>query len=235
MKKNNLARSPMESYLFPAHYDLVTPDGHLTSTDRQAPDQMQVKLFIQNISPAFVGFSIDKEYVSFNLKSALGQLGLHGITLDFELDRPNLCAEVSILLKAYGKIARTMLDHLFEGSYIGKLFAADPKRIVRNPDYLMRMFGRADRQGRPLLSLGGPKGKDELLLEKIDGRTIAFLQLQEGILSYDQTAIYGLLPTIGKALTHPTFRLRTLVQLDQSWLLMAQRKVIKDEILLVRT
>ncbi len=225
----------MESYLFPAHYDLVTPDGHLTSTDRQAPDQMQVKLFIQNISPAFVGFSIDKEYVSFNLKSALGQLGLHGITLDFELDRPNLCAEVSILLKAYGKIARTMLDHLFEGSYIGKLFAADPKRIVRNPDYLMRMFGRADRQGRPLLSLGGPKGKDELLLEKIDGRTIAFLQLQEGILSYDQTAIYGLLPTIGKALTHPTFRLRTLVQLDQSWLLMAQRKVIKDEILLVRT
>lgn len=225
----------MESYLFPAHYDLVTPDGVLTSVDRKAPDQMELKLFIQNISPAFVGFNIEKEYVSFNLKSALAQLGLHGVTLDFELDRPNLCAEVSILLKAYGKIATAMLDHLSEGSHIGKLFAADPKRIVRNPDYLMRMFGRADRQGRPLLSLSGPKGKDELLLEKIDGRTIAFLQLQEGILSYDETAIYGLLPTIGKALTNPAFRLRTLVQLDQNWLPLAQRKVLKDEILLVRT
>ena len=45
-----------------------------------------------------------------------------------------------------------------------------------------------------------------------------FLQLQEGILSYDSDAILGLLPTIGKALTHTSFHLRTLIQLDQTWL-----------------
>jgi hypothetical protein len=50
----------MESYLFPAHYDLVTPDGVLTSIDRTAPDQMEVELFIQNISPAFAGFDIER-------------------------------------------------------------------------------------------------------------------------------------------------------------------------------
>jgi predicted Rossmann-fold nucleotide-binding protein len=225
----------MDSYLFPAHYDLVTPDGILTVVDRTAPDQMKVELFIQNISPAFIGFEIEKQYVSFNLKSTLAQLGLNGTAFDCTLDKTNLTAQVGIHLQAYGKLARALLDHLKEGAHIGKLFAADPRRKVRNPDYLLRMFGRTDRQGRPLLSLGGPKGRDELLLEKVDGRTVAFLELQEGILSYDDQAIFGLLPTIGKALTHPSFRLRTLIQLDQMWLPLTERKVTQGEILLVRT
>ncbi len=225
----------MESYLFPAHNDLVTPDGMITSIDRKAPDQMETTLFIQNISPAFVGFKIEKEHISFNLKSTLAQLGLNGILLNCELNETNLTAKVSVRLQAYGMIATTLLDYLKEGSYIGKLFAADPKRIVRNPDYLLRMFGRTDRKGRPLLSLGGPKGRDELLLEKIDGRTIAFLELKKGVLSYDEKAMYGLLPTIGKALTDTSFRLRTLIQLNQVWTPDRDRKVVKDEILLVRT
>jgi predicted Rossmann-fold nucleotide-binding protein len=225
----------MESYLFPAHYDLVTPDGVITSLTRTAPDQLEVVLSIQNISPAFVGFHIEKEHISFNLKSTLAQLGLNGIPQEYALDEKALTAKVHIHLQAYGKIGIALLDHLTEGALIGKLFAADPRRKVRNPDYLLRMFGRTDRKGRPLLSLGGPKGRDELLLEKIDGRTIAFLQLQEGVLTYDYDDICGLLPTIGKALTHHYFRLRTLIQLDQNWLPLAQRKVTKGEILLVRT
>ncbi len=225
----------MESYLFSTHYDLVTPDGYLTSVHQSAPDQMKVTLFIQNISPAFAGFGLEKEHISFNLKSTLAQLGLNATVLDYELDKTNLSVEVDIHLKAFGKIATALLDYLKEGSYIGKLFAADPSRRVRDPDYLLRMFGRVDRQGRPLLSLGGPKGKDELLLEKVDGRTVAFLQLQEGVLSYDDQAIFGLLPTVGKALMNPAFRLRTLIQLDQTWLPLASRKVTKEEILLVRT
>lgn len=225
----------MESYLFPTHYDLVTPDGFITEANQIAPDQMEIQLFIQNISPAFVGFEIEKEHVSFNLKSTLAQLGLNGTTFDCTLDKVNLSARAHVLLKAYGKIAIELLKYLSEGSLVGKLFAADPRRKVRDPDYLLRMFGRVDRQGRPLLSLGGPKGRDELLLEKIDGRTVAFLQLQEGVLTYDDKAIYGLLPTIGKALISPAFRLRTLIQLDQIWRPLVQRKVVKDEILLVRT
>jgi predicted Rossmann-fold nucleotide-binding protein len=225
----------MESYLFPSHYDLVTPDGVITEVRQVAPNEMQVKLFIQNISPAFVGFEIEKEHTSFNLKSALAQMGLNGITLDCSLDKVNLSAEVHILLKAYGKIAIALFKELGEGSFIGKLFAADPRRKVRDPDYLLRMFGRVDRQGKPLLSLGGPKGRDELLLEKKGGRTIAFLQLQDGALAYDEKAIYGALPTIGKALKNPAFRLRTLIQLNQMWVPLAKRKVVQDEILLVRT
>ncbi|MBI2809792.1 MAG: hypothetical protein HYX67_03020 [Candidatus Melainabacteria bacterium] len=225
----------MESYLFPAHFDLVTPDGMITACKRIAPDKMEAEVFIQNISPAFVGFEIEKEHISFNLKSTLAQLGLNGIPQDYEIDDKNLSARVKLLLQSYGKVAGSLLDYLKEGAHVGKLFAADPRRKVRNPDYLMRMFGRADRYGRPLLSLGGPKGRDELLLEKIDGRTIAFLQLQDGVLNYDEEAILGLLPTIGKALVNPDFKLRTLIQLDQNWLPLAKRKVKKGEILLVRT
>lgn len=99
----------------------------------------------------------------------------------------------------------------------------------------MRMFGRTDRQGSPLLSLGGPKGRDGLLLEKIEGRTVAFLRLQEGILSYDEQAILGLLPTVEKALLYPHFRLRTLIQLNQVWKPGAKRATSERDILLVRT
>jgi predicted Rossmann-fold nucleotide-binding protein len=225
----------MESYLFPAHYDLVTPDGILTSLERVCLDQMKVELLIQNISAAFAGFNIEGHHITFNLKSTLAQLGLNGTMQNCQLDRTNLAAHLQIHLQAYGKIAIALLDYLTKGAHIGKLFAADPRRKVRNPDYLLRMFGRTDRQGRPLLSLGGPKGRDELLLEKVDGRTIAFLQLQEGILSYDKQAIFGLLPTIGKALAHPSYRLRTLIQLNQIWIPLAKRKVVKEEMLLVRT
>jgi predicted Rossmann-fold nucleotide-binding protein len=225
----------MESYLFSTHFDLVTPDGTLRAIVRKSPHQMDAELHIQNISPAFVGFKIDKEHISFNLKSTLAQLGLDGTALEIELDPVHFSATAKLSLFAYGKIAQALLDHIVEGSYVGKLFAADPRRRVRNPDYLLRMFGRSDRKGRPLLSLGGPKGRDELLLEKIDNRTIASLQLQKGTLSYDQEAILGLLPTIGKALTSVNFRLRTLIQLDQIWLPSSRRQVKKNEILLVRT
>ena len=224
----------MESYLFPTHFDLVTPDGIVTSL-KKSSQGLDAVLLIQNISPAFMGFQIEKQFISFNLKSTLAQLGINATSQEFELDEQNLSAKVHVHIQAYGKIATAFLGHITEGTYIGKLFAADPRRRVRNPDYLLRMFGRTDRQGRPLLSLGGPKGRDELLLEKIDGRTIAFLHLQEGVLSYDEEAIMGLLPTIGKALTHPHFRLRTLIQLNQNWLPLAQHRVTQGEILLVRT
>lgn len=225
----------MESYLLAHHYDLVTPDGMITKMHRASPELLNIEIQIENISPAFVGFQINPIHITFNLKSTLAQLGLNAILLEIELDEKNALANAKIQLRAYGKIALTLFDCIMQGSYIGKLFAADPRRKVRDPDYLMRMFARSDRQGRPLLSLGGPKGRDELLLKKIDGRTVAFLQLQNGILSYDEKAILGLLPTLSKALTNPSFRLRTLIQLDQNWIPNAKRQVEQNQILLVRT
>ena len=73
-----------------------------------------------------------------------------------------------------------MLDLLQVGAYIGKLFAADDRRRVRNPEYLSRMFGRSDYYNRRLLSLGGMQGSKELILEKVDGRTIAYLAVFDG-------------------------------------------------------
>ncbi|MBS0606311.1 MAG: hypothetical protein JSR57_05115 [Verrucomicrobia bacterium] len=225
----------MESYLYPDHYDLVTPDGSITSIKKSDDGSATAEIIIRRISPAFVGFHLTPEHLSFNLKSTLAQLGLNGIIQELSLDVKELTAHVNVHLTAYGKIAKALLEFIGEGDYIGKLFAADPSRRVRNPDYLLRMFGRTDRWGRPLLSLGGPEGRDEMLLEKIDGRTVAFLNLQEGTLNYDEEATIGLLPTISKALSNPSFRLRTLIQLNQTWLPFSKRTVHENEILLVRT
>ena len=225
----------MESYLLAHHYDLVTPDGLVTKMDRPSSELLNVEVQIQNISPAFVGFHIDSAHITFNLKSTLAQLGLNAVLQEIDLQEKNAFAIAKVQLRAYGKIALSLFDFIQNGSYIGKLFAADPRRRVRNPNYLMRMFGRSDRKGRPLLSLGGPKGKDELLLEKIDGRTVAFLPLQNGILTYDEKAILGLLPTLSKALVHPSFRLRTLIQLDQMCMASVKRQAQENQILLVRT
>jgi predicted Rossmann-fold nucleotide-binding protein len=225
----------MKNYLFPAHHDLVSPDGFVTCINPLDKSTSEVELQIQGISPAFIGFHLEKEHLSFNLKSTLAQLGLHAILKELELNEVEHTARVRIALKAYGRIAQALLSHIKCKAYIGKLFAADPRRRVRNADYLMRMFGRTDRQGSPLLSLGGPKGRDDLLLDKIDGRTVALLRLQEGVLSYDEKAVLGLLPTVEKALLHPHFRLRTLIQLDQIWKSGEKRVIHEQDILLVRT
>lgn len=225
----------MESYLLASHYDLITPDGLIIKMDRLSSKLLNVEIQIQNISPAFVGFQIDSTHITFNLKSTLAQLGLNAVLQEIDLQKKNTFALAKVQLQAYGKIALALFDFIQQGSYIGKLFAADPRRKVRDPDYLMRMFERCDRKGKPLLSLGSPKGRDDLLLEKIAGRTVAFLLLQKGILCYDEKTILGLLPTLSKALLHPSFRLRTLIQLDQTWIANAKRQVQENQMLLVRT
>ncbi|MEN9343258.1 MAG: hypothetical protein RLZZ453_45 [Chlamydiota bacterium] len=225
----------MHTYLFPAHYDLVTPDGAISDIQPLSSTQIRATVLIQNISPAFVGFSIDPSHISFNLKSTLAQLGLDAALEHLELNSGKRSACLTVLLTAYGEIGTALLQGLSLHTFIGKLFAADPKRKVRDPDYLLRMFGRTDRSGSPLLSLGGPKGKDELLLEKKEGKTVAFLQLQKGILSYDKAATLGLLPTLQKALTKPQFRVRSLIQLNQYADIKQKRVVSLDDMLLVHT
>jgi len=225
----------MESYLYPDHYDLASPDGCITSLRRISSTEAEATVTIKQISPAFVGFQIDPEHVFFNIKSTLAQLGVNGISTDYFLDKDKRSAEVKVMINSIGNIAQLMLDQLTVGAYIGKLFAADPRRIVRNPDYLLRMFGRADQFGSPLLSLGGPHEQDVLLLEKVEGRTVACLALQDGVLNYDEKAIAGFLPTMAKALLQPSFRLRTLIQLNQNWQEGGKKILQKNEILLVRT
>lgn len=224
----------MESYLISDIYDLVTPDGFITHIKNLSHHKAEATVSIKNISPVFIGFQIPQELVFFNIKSTLAQLGMDGIGLHYQLDPKERTADVKVELTAYGPIAKQMLALLEKGAYIGKLFAADDRRRVKNPDYLLRMFGRCDRFGRPLLSLGSPQGTDKLLLEKRNDKTVAFLNLKSGVLTYDPT-VSGFLPTIAKALSDPKFRLRSLVQLNQKWNPDVPRTAHPDDILLVKT
>jgi len=223
----------MDSYFDIGQYDLVSPDGSIINFTRIDELNAEVTVFIENISPRFVGFSIDSERIFFNIKSTIAQIGLNGIGIEYELDSKNLCAQVRVRLQCLGLVAKELLDHLQVGAYIGRLFAADERRRVRSPDYLSRMFGRSDRWGKPLLSLGGLHGSNDLILDIVDGRTIAYLTLQNGRVQYEKS-IYGFLPTLAKSL-HTKLRTRDFLRLHQKWVPNAPRNVSEDEILLVRT
>lgn len=223
----------MESYLYFQHYDLVTPDGVITNLTRIDERTAEAIVFIENISPAFVGFKIDPSLTFFNIKSTLAQLGLDGTGLNYELNQKSNCAQIKVQFKAYGDIAAKMLDHLLIGAKVGKLFAADDRRRVRNPDYLSRVFGRSDRWGKPLLLLGGLQGSTDLILDKVEGRTVAYLTLQNGRITYDNS-IYGFLPTIAKALT-TKLDTRNMLSLHQVWNTHLPRNAEENEILLLRT
>jgi predicted Rossmann-fold nucleotide-binding protein len=223
----------MENYLEAKHFDLVTPDGSITNLTRISEKEAEAIVFIENISPIFVGYQIEKKNVLFNIKSTLAQLGIEGIGEEIELNPKMNCAQVKVRLRGIGQIGIKMLSLLEPGAYIGKLFAADERRRVRDPIYLSRMFGRSDRLGRPLLSLGGLDGSNDLILDKVDGRTVAYLTLQYGRLEYD-ASIYGFLPTLAKALIAnlPT---RVMLRLHQEWKAHVPHNVSEEEILLVRT
>ncbi len=224
----------MESYLTSHHYDLVTPDGFITDIQSISDTKRVATVKIKHISPAFVGYEIEPELVYFNVKSTLAQLGLNGVGCEYQWDQKTSSALVKVELIALGELAKAMLALLEPGAYIGKLFAGDERRRVRDPDYLMRMFGRSDRKGRPLLSLGGLEGSGSLILEKISGRTVAFLSLLDGVIKY-APSIYGLLPTLAKALTKNMSQTRQLLHLDHQIEPDAPRIIRDKDVLLVRT
>lgn len=219
---------------FANHFDLVTPDGVVTDLKKIDNKNLELIVSIEEISSAFVGFQIDKSLVFFNLKSALAQLGLHSIDLECELSPRLKSATVKLRLHAINELGEVLLDLIPVGAYVGKLFAADDRRRVRDPFYLSRMFGRTDMRGKPLLSLGELQGKDELILKKIENRTIAYLTFLKGRVRYDQT-IQGFLPTIAKSLTHPDFQIRKFLQLHQTLHEDQPLLVNKGELLLTNT
>ena len=223
----------LEHVLDPRYSDLTSPDGSIVSLESLSPTEARAIVRMHSISSDFVGYSIEPEAMFFNIKSTLAQLGLDGISEQIDLQPGRGSAEVVVRLIAKGPIAQSLLAQLRPGAFIGRLFAADARRRVRDPSYLSRMFGRSDRFGRPLLSLGGLHGGSDLILEKIDGRTIAYLTLLHGRVTYDD-AIYGLLPTLVQALSMGQ-QTRHLVGLHQRWQIGAIRNLQPGEILLVRT
>jgi len=224
----------MESYLSMGHFDLISPDGMIQKITSRNEQKLEVIVTIDKISPAFVGFRIDPEFIQFNVKSSIAQLGVNGIGKEISLYHEKNSAEIQVELIGIGPIGKALLPLLKVGCRIGKLFAADPSRRVRNPDYLLRMFGRRDRDDRPLLSFGGLEKTDKFILEKQGDRTIAHLKLKHGVIRYDE-AIMGFLPTLAEALKSSLIQPRNLLKLHQIWDKGAKKTVSKNEILLVRT
>lgn len=224
----------LQSYLTSQNYDLVTPDGSIVQIGATFDKKRLATVKIEGISPAFIGYQIEEQHLSFNLKSTLAQLGVNGICKELHLEPKHGAAHVKVELHGIGSLGCAMLEQLQVGAYIGKLFAADERRRVRDPDYLMRMFGRSDRKGRPLLSLGGLEGSGALILEKVEGRTVAFIALRDGVLTYEMD-VYGFLPTLAAALKKNIANTRQLLHLHQHWEKEVPRIVHPEEILLVRT
>ncbi|HSX03248.1 MAG TPA: hypothetical protein VLG76_00805 [Rhabdochlamydiaceae bacterium] len=222
------------SYLYPDHYDLTTPDGFISKLTHLSETTAEASVTIQNISPVFVGYRIDPSDVFFNIKSTLAQLGINGVGQEYYFDAKINRADIRVFLSCIGELGRLMLGLLCEGDFIGKLFAADPRRRVRDPEYLFRMFGRTDRKGLPLLSLGGLEGNKDLILEKVDGHTVAYLTLQDGVMEYDHS-IKGFLPTLAMTLKFPELKTRQMLRLHQIWNPEKEKKVTENQLLLVKT
>ena len=72
-----------------------------------------------------------------------------------------------------------------------------------------------------------------MILDKVDGRCVAYLTLQNGKIAYD-ASIHGFLPTLAKALVADT-KMRDILRLHQEWKPLVPRNVSEEEILLVRT
>jgi predicted Rossmann-fold nucleotide-binding protein len=224
----------MESYLAFGHYDLVTPDGVIAEILEKSEDRLVALISIQQISPSFVGFRIDPANVEFNVKSTLAQLGINGEGQEYLIDEKEKTAVVRVLFTPIGPLGKQLLSHLEVGCFVGKLFAADPSRRVRDPDYLLRMFGRYDRDDLPLLSLGGKHGSEGLHLEKIGEKTVAFLTLKNGIVRYDEE-MKSFIPTLATALKFPKYKTRELLPLHQVWHEGERKTLHEDDILLVKT
>ncbi len=221
------------SYLYHGHFDLVTPDGRIEKILQLTEKKLDISVFIENISPAFEGFSLPIDLIHFNLKSVLAQVGLNSRVSEIVLDKKNLTAHVRLSLVAISPLSARLLPYLEEGAFVGKLFAGDDRRLVKKSEYLMRLFGRSDREGRPLLSLGGMQGTKKLTIEHIDGRVVAFLALKEGVVEYDNT-VTGFLPTLGKALKK-RLPVRQLLRLHQKWVAEEPRVVKPHDMLLCAT
>lgn len=210
-----------------APFDLITPDGKITRLQREE-NSLIADVVIEAIAPDFLGYQVPADKLCFNLKSVLAQLGVESTCWDISLEEGRAKLKVELLAK--GPLAKEMLSFLSVGAAIGKLFAKDQRRIVRDPFYLERMFERKDSKGRPLLSFGSG---GTIPMEKVEGRTIAYVPLVKGRVTY-AASIKGLLPTLARALQEG-ISTRQLLKLHQNIDESLPHAAGPGEILLVKT
>jgi predicted Rossmann-fold nucleotide-binding protein len=210
-------------------FDLSTPDGEIAQQTREGK-KLTATVVFQSLSPRFVAFHRPEAPCTFVLKSSLTQLGIDVESSSVTVNPHNRKAEVVVTLIAVGPLAVLTLDEIGIGSRIGKLFCADPRRLIVSMDYVTRLDGTFDFRGNPLLKYGGPEAWE---LKLINGRIIAYLPIQKGVVQYS-TSVHGLLGTVGIALKEGT-NYKRLLKLHQSLDSNRSRLAIPDSPLIVRS
>ena len=223
----------MKNYLISTHFDLITEDGFIVDIKKIDEKKVLATIKIKDISNAFLGFETKEENILFNLKSTLAQLGVDALKKEIDLSKTKKTAEILIEIIAHTPVAQKMISLLRKNDYIGKLFVQEESRKVRDPSYLTRMFLRKDRLNRPLLSFKERK-EGELILEKKDGYTIAFLPIKKGKISYIHE-IENFLPALSKILSYKNYPTRELLKLYQKFEANTKTDIQKDDCLLVKT
>ncbi|RNF07124.1 hypothetical protein TraAM80_03476 [Trypanosoma rangeli] len=158
-------------------------------------------------------------------------MGVNAENIEVALDRHALRAEIRMDLVALSPLAVLMLDYVAKGAYIGKLFAVEQVRRVRNVSYINRLLSAVDQAGNLLLNYGD-SAEPNWELKVMDGRVVAFLPILEGTFAYNGE-VHGLLPTIGTALNTRT-RYKELLRLHQEFRPNHTRVATSGGILLVR-
>ncbi len=223
----------MPKNIFAHPYDLISTDGKIKSCKLLNSNELEAVVEIEKISPVFKGFDIDMKLIQFNIKSTFAQLGVDGRGVSYEFSPKLGMAEVLVRFKAFNPIGEDLLKQFSPGIFVGKLFAADDRRRVRQAEYLHRLLGKSDEDGLPLLVIGEGY-KTEVIIEQPEkNRTIVKIPLLPGIWVYDD-AVRGFLQTIIKGLKRNDTHFRTFLFLHQIQE-NRPRKIPKNEMLLVKT
>ncbi len=222
---------PKNTYASP--YDLITPDGKIIKIEKTSDVASKAEIFISDIHENFIGFDIDKSDLTFNIKSTFAQLGISSKMDGIELSHSLLSAKVYLTFFSFNDIGKQLLSLLTPGIFAGKLFAKDPRRIIRSSEYLNRLFGKSDHQGNPLLILSEEYKTEEIIDDSEKHRVLVRVPLRKGHFVYDNH-IKGFLPTVVKGLCENKPSFRKFLYLHQEHV-QAPRVIPKNDFLLVKT
>lgn len=222
---------PKNRYANP--FDLITPDGKIIKIEKTSETSVTVLVLIEDINANFIGYHLDPQDIKFNIKSTFAQLGITSILKEMEIDKGKGVARVEVILLSFNSIGSILLSLLKVGVFVGKLFAKDPRRIIRSSDYLYRLFDKVDHNGEPLLIFSEEYKTEEIIDDSEKNRVLVRIPLRKGHFIYDEY-IKGFLPTVVKGLCENKPSFRKFLYLHQQHI-DAPRVIPKNDFLLVKT
>ncbi|EAN77327.1 uncharacterized protein TEOVI_000482500 [Trypanosoma equiperdum] len=178
-------------------YDLITEHGRVMSLTSADKHLLEVTVVCKGIPKKFRGFR-DGVPLHFVLKSTLSQLGIKPEDEKIKLNCSLQEVEVHVKLRALSPLAVVALSNIRVGAHIGKLFAAEGVRRVRETAYVDRLLNMMNCGGELLLKYNGSSGSS-FDVRLVGGRAVVFLPLRNGASVYGDD-VHGFIPTIGMAL-----------------------------------